>query len=40
MLKTISYVPDGTKIVIDSLEKMRESDAKLSDECRFNIEKD
>ncbi|HBE9435706.1 diguanylate kinase signaling protein [Clostridioides difficile] len=39
MLKTISYVPDGTKIVIDSLEKMRESDAKLSDECRFNIEK-
>ncbi|MCD8684315.1 hypothetical protein LSA65_12810 [Clostridioides difficile] len=39
MLKTISYVPDGTKIVIDSLEKMRESDVKLSDECRFNIEK-
>ncbi|HGM1529217.1 TPA: diguanylate cyclase [Clostridioides difficile] len=39
MLKTISYVPDGTKIVIDFLEKMRESDVKLSDECRFNIEK-
>ncbi|HBH3393370.1 TPA: GGDEF domain-containing protein [Clostridioides difficile] len=39
MLKTILYVPDGTKIVIDSLEKMRESDVKLSDECRFNIEK-
>lgn len=39
MLKSISYVPDGTKIVIDSLEKMRESDVKLSDECRFNIEK-
>ncbi|HGM3505688.1 TPA: diguanylate cyclase [Clostridioides difficile] len=39
MLKTISYVPDGTKIVIDSLEKMRESDVKLSDECKFNIEK-
>lgn len=39
MLKTISYVPDGTKIVIDSLEKMRESDVKLSGECRFNIEK-
>lgn len=39
MLKTISYVPDGTKVVIDSLEKMRESDVKLSDECRFNIEK-
>ncbi|MCC0648958.1 diguanylate cyclase [Clostridioides sp. ZZV15-6598] len=39
MLKTISYVPDGTKIVIDSLEKMRTSDVKLSDECRFSIEK-
>ncbi|MER0283210.1 tetratricopeptide repeat-containing diguanylate cyclase [Clostridioides difficile] len=39
MLKTISSVPDGTKIVIDSLEKMRMSDEKLSDECRFNIEK-
>lgn len=39
MLKTISSVPDGTKIVIDSLEKMRTSDVKLSDECRFNIEK-
>ncbi|HEM7407628.1 TPA: diguanylate cyclase [Clostridioides difficile] len=39
MLKTISYVPDGTKIVINSLEKMRESDVKLSGECRFNIEK-
>ncbi|MBY2475275.1 GGDEF domain-containing protein [Clostridioides difficile] len=39
MLKTISSVPDGTKIVIDSLEKMRMTDEKLSDECRFNIEK-
>lgn len=39
MLKTISSVPDGTKIVIDSLEKIRMSDEKLSDECRFNIEK-
>ncbi|NMS89003.1 diguanylate cyclase [Clostridioides difficile] len=39
MLKTISSVPDGTKIVIDSLETMRMSDEKLSDECRFNIEK-
>lgn len=39
MLKTISSVPGGTKIVIDSLEKMRMSDEKLSDESRFNIEK-
>lgn len=39
MLKIILYVLDGMKIVIDFLEKMRELDVKLFDECRFNIEK-